>query len=94
MNTIEVNESNELVKRIPIAETPFTIIQLDNKYFGTMGQYRLTEQYDDFESAKSALIKLSWNNILNVIIIAFDNLQKAGELKYQKTYEESLTETI
>ena len=50
-------KSEELVKREDIDKTPFTIISVDKgkTWFGTLGKYRITEEY----KSKTALKKNS-----------------------------------
>jgi hypothetical protein len=76
MNSIEINETNELVKKTELPETPFTIVEIDGKYFGAMGQYRLTEIWDEYETAQAELMMMSWNNILKVVMVVLDLTQK------------------
>ena len=68
METITI-ENEQLVKRYEIENTPFVIVYLDNVYFGTIGQYKITTDYETREEAEEATTKLTWNNITNLIIL-------------------------
>ena len=41
-----LEDPEELIKRIDVENTPFVIINIENEYFGTFGQYRITEVYE------------------------------------------------
>jgi len=68
MDSIEI-QNEELIKRYEIEETPFTIVYTNNVYFGTMGQYKLTKDYDTKEEAEKAVTAVTWNNITNLVIL-------------------------
>lgn len=73
-------KGTQLLEKFEIKETPFTIIK-DNEretYFGVLGQYRMTEEHKTKEEAITEITKMTWNNILNVII-AIHNIQKDKE---------------
>lgn len=56
-----------------IKETPFNVISLEQgKWFGVMGNERLTEIVDTKEEAIKLITELSWKNIINVIMILQD----------------------
>ena len=67
---VDANEQKgeSLINYIPVEETPFTIVELkeEEKFFGVMGEYRLTEKFDSFMECKEDMTKLSWNNIIKV----------------------------
>lgn len=71
-NQINNYDSNyEKFSSIDIENTPFTIItdNEENKHFGCMGNHRLTEQYENIEELKTELKTITWNKIIQVIII-------------------------
>ena len=72
MNVKEVNRqgsSEELVKREQIKDTPFTMIGMDGKWFGTMGEYRMTEQFDNKGELEDSLKCITWNRIIQVMMV-------------------------
>lgn len=73
-------EAEELVKRTDIEGTPFTIIETDGKIFGVMGKYRITEPAESFELVKAELKQITWNRILQMIIIVTQEQESIKEL--------------
>ena len=59
----------ELVKREKIKDSPFEIITQQGTSFGIMGDYRVTEQYKKKAEVKKELSKITWNRIVQVIMI-------------------------
>jgi thioredoxin-related protein len=77
--TDKQNSSNEeLIKKYEVKNTPFTIIKQDNKVYGVMGQYRLTEDLKSVKKAKEEMKKITWDRLMQVVTILFD---KAEEIK-------------
>jgi len=74
MDTITI-ENHELIKRHEIKDTPFTIIEIENKFFATMGQFRLTETYDTYQEAHDKITANTWNNITNLILTLHEILK-------------------
>lgn len=64
----------ELVKRTEIKDTPFTVITTQNKSFGVMGKWRLTEDYHNEENAINEMEKMTWNRIIQVIMLISEEL--------------------
>ncbi len=62
-------EKEELVKREQIKDSPFEIITQEGYSFGIMGEYRVTEKYDKKTEVKKELKKMTWNRIVQVIMI-------------------------
>jgi len=53
-----------------IKETPFNVVSVERgKWFGVMGQERLTEIVESKEEAMKLVSELTWKNIINVIMI-------------------------
>ena len=59
----------QLVEREQLKDTPFEIITIEGESFGTMGQYRLTEKYKDRKEVKKELEKITWNRIIQIIML-------------------------
>jgi len=74
MDTIKV-ENEQLIKRHEIKDTPFTIVEIEEEFFGSMGQYRLTEKYGTYQEAHDAVTANTWNNITNLIITIHEILK-------------------
>jgi hypothetical protein len=77
----EVNKKDslneEIIKKTEVKDSPFNIIEVDGEFFGSMGQYRVTETYDSHQKCKKELEKITWNRLIQVIMIL-------GELKEKR----------
>ncbi len=81
MNTKETNKQDsskgeELVTRKNIKDSPFEIIGTlrENKrvYFGVVGKHRVTEHSDNEKDIEKELGKITWNRIVQVVIILME----------------------
>jgi hypothetical protein len=70
------DSGSELVSRNPIEGTPFTIISLENKHFGIMGEYRVTEEMKSKGEVEDELKCITWNRIIQVMMILEDIRKK------------------
>jgi len=72
-NVNEINSESlkgeEMIKRKNIKDSPFEIITIDKESFGVMGEYRITEKYKTVTKVKEELEKITWNRIVQVIMI-------------------------
>jgi hypothetical protein len=72
MDAKEVNnsKSSELVERWQIPNSPFTVITIEGeKHFGVMGEYRVTEEMESRGAVEDELKCISWNRIIQVMMI-------------------------
>lgn len=68
--TDKQKSNSELIKRTEIKDTPFTMISLNkDKHFGVMGKYRITEDFKNEEECMNELEKISWNRIVQVMML-------------------------
>ncbi len=74
-------EKTELVKRIDMEDSPFIVVETRGQYFGAMGNYRLTELYDDLEECKKEVEEFSWNRAVQVMMLLNEKLNVNNELK-------------
>ena len=65
----DFSNNEELIKRLSIEDSPFEVITKDGASFGVMGNYRLTSKSTDEQSVKSELEKITWNRIIQVVMI-------------------------
>lgn len=74
----QVKANTELIQRKELKETPFVIVSLTetNEHFGTLGEYRITEKYDKFSKVETELSKITWNRLIQVIMIITDKLNQ------------------
>lgn len=70
------SSKNELIKRTSVDDSPFEIIELEYGCFGVMGNYRITEEYKTQAEVKKELEKITWNRIIQVIMILDEVKQK------------------
>jgi len=63
------SSNEELVKRKIIENTPFEVITIDGKSFGAMGSYRVTEPKETIKEVEKELKKVTWDRIVQVIMI-------------------------
>lgn len=80
------SNSNELIERVPIEDTPFTAIRYDNKWFLTMGKYRLTEPTDSLEQIQEDAQRADWARVMQIMQIMIDENNTAQ--KHQRAKEE------
>ncbi len=68
---LELN-SEELITRDDMKDSPFHVIGVEGKYFGAMGNFRITEKMEDKVSVKKELKKITWDRILQVVLILIE----------------------
>lgn len=75
MNVKEADKQNssETIERENIENTPFTLIKVEEKWFGAMGKYRITEPSASKKEIETELKKVTWNRIVQVIQILIEN---------------------
>jgi len=75
--------SRQLLEQVPIEDTPFTAVKLDDKWFLTLGKYRLSEVMPSLEMVKEDAKDASWNRIMQIILIMIkeNEQQKIDTLK-------------
>lgn len=62
-------ENTELREERRIPNTPFTAVKLEDKWFLTMGSYRMTETYESLEELmqEEQLHNTNWNLLTNML---------------------------
>ena len=85
VNKEDSGPKEELIERDEIKNSPFEVITKNGQSWGAMGQYRLTEVGNDKIKIKKELEKITWNRIIQVIMILNEitNKQKQ-QLKTEK----------
>jgi hypothetical protein len=61
-------DSSETIKREDVKDSPFTIITIEGKSFGTMGEYRLTEE-GNIKEIRKQLKTITWNRVIQVVML-------------------------
>ena len=69
-----------------IEGTPFTIVKQDEKYYGLIGNHRITEEWENLEELKEDLLKVSWDRITQVIWAVVEKF-KFNEEEIKKALE-------
>ncbi len=83
--TDKKNSGNEeLVKRSGMEGTPFEVITTKGKSFGTMGDYRITETYKEEEDVIKELSEMTWNRIIQVVMILDEVKERVKTKKINK----------
>lgn len=63
------NCSKELIKREDMKDSPFQVVTTKGQSFGIMGEYRITEMYETVEEVKRELERMTWNRLVQVVMI-------------------------
>lgn len=79
------DSSKEMVEKIQVPETPFTMVRFEDKWFLTMGKYRLTEPADTKEEIEAQIENTSWNRIIQIILIIIKDHDEEKQLKLEAT---------
>ena len=61
-------DSSETIKREDVKDSPFTIITIEGKSFGAMGEYRLTEE-GNIKDIRKQLKTITWNRVIQVVML-------------------------
>jgi len=75
-------KGTQLVETIKVEDTPFQILKWDEKYYLTLGKYRLTEALDTEEQAREEVNNVSWFRLLQVMHIVVK--EEINEHRQQK----------
>lgn len=70
------NSNSEMFESTQIEETPFTIIKHDEKYFGVLGNHRITQIFDTKEECEADLKDINWNRVMQVIWAVVEKFTK------------------
>ena len=65
----ESGDKEELIQRDEIKNSPFEVITKNGESWGVMGNYRLTEVSKDRKEVKKQLEKVTWNRVIQVVMI-------------------------
>ena len=77
MNT---TKTEELVKRTDIVDSPFVVVTTEEGSFVTMGKYRLTEPFESEEEAIINGSEITWNRIIQVLMLINQEMEENKEL--------------
>lgn len=77
---IENGDSKQLVEQHPIKDTPFSAVKFEDKWFLTLGKYRLTNQLNSKKECETEAKDASWIRIMQVIKIVIQEHETEKEL--------------
>lgn len=66
-------KKKELIKRYDVDGSPFVIIKVEGKYFGSMGNFRITEPAKSKKEIEEVLRDMSWNRIVQIMLILIES---------------------
>jgi hypothetical protein len=72
-------KNQSLIERVKVEDSPFEIISMEGYHFGVMGDYRLTEKSNDIEEIKKNLESITWNRLIQVIMILDELKEKHND---------------
>lgn len=69
-------ENKKLITRIPVNNTPFTMVEYEGRYFLTFGNYILLTDMESFAEIELALETNMWNIMGAYIHAIVDTIKK------------------
>lgn len=75
------SDSKQLVEQHKIEGTPFTAIKFQERWFLTLGKYRLTNQLGSIEECKAEAEDASWTRIMQVMKIMIEENETEKKLE-------------
>lgn len=66
---LELNKEVTPLTRHDIKDSPFVVIGNENGWVGTMGQYRITEEFKTKKECIKDVEKITWNRIVQVLVL-------------------------
>jgi translation elongation factor P/translation initiation factor 5A len=76
---VSSKKSKQLIKKIDIKDSPFQVVTVDGRSFGVMGQYKVTEDSDSVREVKEKLEAITWNRIIQVVLLLDDIKNKVNK---------------
>ena len=83
LNTTDNNQSSEIIKFEVVENSPFTIAEQNEEYFGILGTHRITDNYEDKEKLKKDLLEITWDRIIQVIWAVAEKYKDIEQLTKQ-----------
>lgn len=67
---LELDKEVTPLTRHDVEDSPFVVIGNDeNGWVGTMGKYRISEEFKTMEECKKDLEQITWNRIVQVLVL-------------------------
>ncbi len=76
---VEDHKEVSSVNREKVKDSPFEIISMEGYHFGVMGDYRITDKSNDIEEIKRNLESITWNRLIQVIMILDELKEKHND---------------
>ena len=74
-------KGSETLKKEAIPNTPFVVIEENGKFYGLIGKYRLTEECETRREAVTETTKMTWDNLIKMMIVIQDMEIEINKLK-------------
>lgn len=65
-------KQEELYKQVPIKDTPFHAVKMEDNWFLTMGKYRLSEKLPSLDACMKDAADASWIRIMQIMNIMIE----------------------
>lgn len=69
-------KNEQMIKRTEIPNSPFVVITTEHGSFGTLGNYKLTEEFNTEKEAINATQAMTWNRLIQVMSLVNTILNK------------------
>lgn len=77
----EIDSKDYSVNYEKVEDTPFTIaIVNEEKYFGVIGEFRVTEEHDSKEECIEDCKRITWNRIITIVSIIIDKKEEVRKI--------------
>ena len=74
-------KGTETIKKENIPDTPFVVVEENGKFYGLLGKYRLTEECETRDEAVKETTKMTWDNLIKMMIVVQDMEIEINKLK-------------
>lgn len=64
---LDTTDNKELITYKDVENTPFTIVKNEKGYMGVIGEFRLTEYYENEKECIEEVTKINWNRLIQVM---------------------------
>ncbi len=74
-------KGTSILEKVNIPDSPFIIVEENGKFYGLLGKYRLTEECETREEAVKETTKMTWDNLIKMMIVIQDMEIEINKLK-------------
>lgn len=72
--TMQTGKNEPLWTATKVPNTPFTMVEHEDKFFVTMGKYKLSDDYENLEEAMRLVDEFNWDFILRVLMVVAEDI--------------------